>query len=82
MLSKRLHMFRTKSFKWNHFHLKQNCEKAISPYFSKVSLLINRMINARSEKVFDKYTKKVLKYSEGKPSLIQLVNESIKPKDS
>ena len=54
-----------------HFHLKRNYEKAIRPYFSDVSLLINRMMNASSKEVFDKYTKELLKYSEEKPSLIQ-----------
>ena len=66
----------------NHLHLKQNYEKTIGPYFSEVSLLINRMMNASSKEVFDKFIKDILKYSEGKPSLIQLVNEMIKTKDS
>ena len=65
----------------DHFHLKQNYGKAIGPYFSEVSLLINRMKNASSKEIFDKYTKDLLKYSEGKLSLIQLVNEMIKTKD-
>ena len=65
----------------DHFHLKQNYEKAIAPYFSEVSLLINRMMNASRKEVFDKYTKELLKYSEGKPLLIQLVHEMIKTKD-
>ena len=40
------------------------------------------MIYASSKEIFDKYTKELLEYSEGKPSLIQLVNEMIKTKDS
>ena len=48
----------------NHFHLKQNYEKAIGLYFSEVSLLINRMINASIKELFDKYTKELIKYSE------------------
>ena len=43
---------------------------------------MNRMINSSSKEIFEKYTKEVLKYSEGKPSLIQLVNERIKTKDT
>ena len=39
-------------------------------------------MNAISKKIFDKYTKELLKYLDGKPSLIQLVNEMIKRKDS
>ena len=66
----------------NHFHLKQNYEKAIGPYFSEVSLLINRMMNTSSQEIFDKYMTELLKYSEGKTSLFQLVNEMIETKDS
>ena len=40
------------------------------------------MMNSSSKEIFDKYTKELLKYSEGKPSLIQLVNEMMKTKDS
>ena len=64
------------------FSSKANYEKAICPYFSEVSLLINRMMNASSKEVFDKYTKELLKYSEGKLSLIKLVNEVTTTKDS
>ena len=39
------------------------------------------MMNASSKEIFDKYTKEQLKYSDGKPSLIQLVNEMRKTKD-
>ena len=39
-------------------------------------------MNFISEEIFDKLKKELLKYSERKPSLIQLVNEMIKTKDS
>ena len=45
----------------DHFHLKQNYEKAIGPYYSEVSPLINRMMNSSSKEIFDKYSKKLLK---------------------
>ena len=38
-------------------------------------------MNSSSKEIFDKYTKELLKYSEGKPSLIQSVHEMIKTKD-
>ena len=59
----------------NHFHLKQNYEKTIGPYFSEVGLIINRMMNSNSKEIFNNYTKELLKYSERKPSLIQLASE-------
>ena len=40
------------------------------------------MINASCKEAFDEYTKELVKCSEGKPSLIKLVNEMIKTKDS
>ena len=40
------------------------------------------MMNASSKVAFDKYTKDLLQYSEGKLSIIQLVNEIVKTKDS
>ena len=66
----------------DHFHLKQNYEEAIGPYNSEISQLTNRMMNSSSREIFDKYTKELLKNSEGKPSLIQLLNEMMKTKGS
>ena len=63
-------------------HLKQHYEKAIGPYYSEVSLLINRMMNANSKDIFYKYNKELLKYSKGNSSVIQLGNEMIITKDS
>ena len=39
-------------------------------------------MNSSSKEIFDKHTKELLKYSEGKPSQFQLVNEMKKTKDS
>ena len=36
------------------------------------------MMNASSKYVWDKHTKELLKYSEGKPSLLKLVNKMIR----
>ena len=74
-----LRLSHVKSFN-DHFHLKQNYEKAIGLYYSEVGLLISRMMNARTKEIFDEYTKEVLKYSEGKLSPIQLVYEMKKPR--
>ena len=41
---------------------------------------MNRMMNSSSKERFDKYTKELLKFSEGEPSLVQLVNEMKKTK--
>ena len=65
----------------NYSTIKQNHEKVIGPYFSEGSLLINRM-NSSNKEIFDKYMKELPKYSEGKLSLIQLVNKMKKTKDS
>ena len=59
-----------------------NYENSVGPIFHKISHLINKIMSTSSEDQFNQYTKDVLRIGQDKPSLIQLVNNIIRNKES